>query len=386
MPKHKLTSAFCRDIICPPNKRKVVYRCTELTGFGIEVRASSKTYWLYYTKPDGRAAQIKIGGYFDLSFERAKRKGKELRSKIVLGESPSEERARDRAVITFKELARMHVEHAQNHLRSHACVEMTHRRYLVPKFGKLRIDEITTQEIDAYLSELRKQKAPATVDRLRSVMHRSYRLAALWNLPGAERNPVAAVRTPRYENKRTCLLSPQDVGRLLAACEQSHNPLLKSIIQLLLATAARKRELLNARLEHIDLERAEWTIPHTKNGHPRVVPLSAAAVAVIKALPRPEGNPWLLPNPATGQPFDNIKRSWKTACRAAGMPDLHIHDMRHAAIGALVSQNVSLHVAGKIAGHLRPESTARYAHIADKTLAAAVEAGARNLGLSEAAQ
>ncbi|QIG53781.1 site-specific integrase [Altererythrobacter sp. BO-6] len=386
MPTHKLTSAFCRDITCPPNKRKVVYRCTELTGFGIEVRPTSETFYLYYSKPNGKAAQIKIGRQGDISFEQAKRKAKELRSKIILGRSPAEDRARDRAVITFKELAKLHVEHAQNHLRSHACVEMTHRRYLVPKFGKLRIDEIATQEIDAYLSELRKHLAPATVDRHRSVMHRSYRLAALWNLPGAERNPVAAVTKPRYDNKRTCLLSPQDVQRLLAACEQSHNPLLKPIVQLLLATAARKRELLNARLEHIDLERAEWTIPHTKNGHPRVVPLSKAAVAVIKALPRPEGNPWLLPNPATGQPFDNIKRSWKTACSAAGMPGMHLHDLRHAAIGALVSQNVSLHVAGKIAGHLRPESTSRYAQIADRTLAHSVELASSGLGLSEAAE
>ena len=63
MAKLKLTSAFCRDVTCPPGKRKEVYRCVEQTGFGIEVRASGKkTFWLYYTKPDGKAAPIKIGG------------------------------------------------------------------------------------------------------------------------------------------------------------------------------------------------------------------------------------------------------------------------------------------------------------------------------------
>ena len=40
-------------------------------------------------------------------------------------------------------------------------------------------------------------------------------------------------------------------------------------------------------------------------------------------------------------------------------------------------------LAGKVAGHLRPESTARYAFVADKTLAAAVEAGSRGLLLQE---
>jgi integrase len=379
MAKLKLTAAFCREVTLPPNKRKEVYRCTEQTGFGIEVRATSKTYWLYFTTPQGKAAQVKIGGASDIQFDQAKRVAKELRSKIVLGGNPAEDKAARKAVITFQELACMHVEHAQGHLRSHACVELAHRRYLVPRFGKLRIDQVTTQAIENYLAELRQRLAPASVDRLRLVMHRSYRLAQGWNLPGADRNPVSSVARPKYDNKRTCLLSPSEVERLLRACDQSVNPLLKPIVQLLLATAARKSELLNARWEHIAVDRCEWLIPITKNGHPRRVPLSKAAMAVIEQLPR--YSDWLLANPATRKPFNNIKRAWKTACVVAGLPDLHIHDLRHAGIGAMINNGVSLHVAGKVAGHLRPESTARYAFVSDKSLAAAVEAGANNLML-----
>lgn len=381
MSKHKLTSAFCRDIMCPPDKRKLVFRCTEQTGFGLEVRQSGKTYYHYYTKPNGIAGQIKIAGHGDITFDDAKRRSKELRSRLVLGGDPAGDKATYKAVITYGELAIMHVEHAQNHLRSHACVEMAHRLYLKPAFGKLRLDEVTPQAIERRFAELSQTLAPATIDRLRLVMNRSYRLAQLWNLPGADRNPVAAVARPRYDNKRTCLLSAGDVERLLEACAKSPNPLLKPIVQLLLATAARKRELLQARWEHIDLDRSEWLIPMTKNGRSRRVPLSKAALAVIATLPRYEGCPWLLPNASTRQPFDNIKRAWATACKAAGLPRLHVHDLRHASIGALVNSGVSLHVAGKVAGHLRPESTFRYAYIADTTLAAAVEAGAANMGL-----
>jgi len=380
----KLTSATCRDITCPPDKRKLVVRCTEQTGFGAEVRPSGqKTYWFYYTLPDGKAAQIKIGRYGDISFEAAKRKAKELRSRVVLGGDPSAEKAERKAIITFKELSRMHIEHAEGTLRSHACVESAHRCYLVPRFGRQRLNEITPQSIERYFVELRQTLAPATVDRLRLVMNRSYRLAQGWNLAGVDRNPVAAVARPRYDNKRTCLLSPKEVERLLAACEESSNKLLKPIVQLLLATAARKRELLDARWEHIDIDRSEWFLPMTKNGRSRRVPLSKAAIAIIKSLPRYKGCPWLVPNPATLEPFDNIKRAWKSACDSAGLPGLHIHDMRHAAIGAMINNGVDLYVAGKVAGHLRPESTARYAFVADRTLAAAVEAGATNLKLLE---
>ena len=383
MAKLKLTSAFVRDVTCPPYKRKDVYRCTEATGFGVEVRRSNKTYWLYYTRPNGSAAQIRIGGTSDVSFEAAKRKAIELRSQIVLGGNPAEDKAKRKSIITYKELGRLHVEHAEGHLRSHACVEMAHRRYLTPRFGNLMLNEITPQSIERYFAELRQRLAPATVDRLRLVMNRSYRLAQGWKLSGAEPNPVAAVARPKYDNKRTCLLSPQEVERLLSECEKSPNTLLKAIVQLLLATACRKGELLAAKLEHIDLERAEWLIPITKNGRSRRVPLSKAAVAVIKGLPRYPNCPWLLANPATKKPFDNFKRAWATACKAAGLPGLHVHDVRHASIGAMINNGVDLYTAGKVAGHLRPESTARYAFVADTTLAAAVEAGSRGLMLRE---
>ena len=383
MAKIKLTSAFCRNVTCPPHEKKLVFRCTAQTGFGIEVRRSNKTYWLYHTKPDGKAGQIKIGGYNDVPFDVAKRMAKELRSKIVLGGNPAEDKAKHKATITYKELAQMHITHAKGHIRSHGCVEMSYRKYLVPEFGRLRIDEVMPHAIETYFAKLRARLAPASIDRMRLVMNRGYRLAKGWGLPGSDRNPVEAVARPKYDNKRTCLLSPEQVERLLAECGKSENTMLKPIVQFALATAARKREILDAKFVHVNFDRSEWLIPQSKNGHPRTIPLSAAAMAVVKAVPRKEGREWPFANPATGKPFNNVKRAWKTATDAAGLPGMHFHDLRHAAIGAMVSNNVSLHVAGKIAGHLRPESTARYAAVADSTLAAAVEAGSSNLRLME---
>jgi integrase len=381
MAKAKLTADFCRRVTCPPHLKKLVYRCTEQTGFGIEVRDGGSTYYLYFTKPNGKAAQIKIGGVADVSFDSAKRKAKELRSQIVLGGDPVADKADRKAIIDFNELARLHIEHAKGHLKSHDCVARTHRLYLQKRFGRRLINDITPNEIERFFAEQRQRLAPASVDRMRLVMNRSYRLAQLCNLPGAERNPVAAVARPRFDNKRTCLLSAADVERLLDACGRSANPMLKPIVQLLLATAARKRELLDAKFEHIDFERCELLIPKSKNGHSRRVPLSKAAMAVIKALPRYEDCPWLLANPSTLLPFDNVKKGWATACKLAGLPGLHLHDTRHAAIGAMVNSGVDLYVAGKVAGHLRPESTARYAALANTTLAAAVEASAAKMAL-----
>lgn len=82
--KLKLTSSVVKSF--PRPAKKMVYRDTEVIGFGVEIRASGKaTYWFYYTTPDGKAAQIKIGGCEDITFEEAKRRAKEMRSSVVLG-------------------------------------------------------------------------------------------------------------------------------------------------------------------------------------------------------------------------------------------------------------------------------------------------------------
>jgi integrase len=380
MAKLKLTSAFCRDITCTPGKSKEVYRCTEQTGFGIEVRASNmKTYWFYYTNPQGKAAQTKIGGYSDVPFESAKRRAKELRSQVVLGANPAAEKAERKAIPLYKELARQHIEHAETYQRPTSSTTSIIERYLIPKFGKLAIDTIQPQAIETYLAELRKTLAPATVDKVRVTLNRSFVLAAKWNMPGSERNPVAAVARPRYENRRETYLSADQATRLLEACAASTNTLLKPIVHLLVLTGARKRELLDARWGNVDLERKAWLIPDSKTGKARYVPLSQAALTVIAALPRYPNCPWLVPNPDTRQPFDNIKRAWATARDAAGLPTMRIHDLRHSAASFMVNSGVDLYAVGKILGHADHQSTMRYAHLANDTLLAAVEAGAAKM-------
>jgi hypothetical protein len=62
-------------------------------------------------------------------------------------------------------------------------------RYLVPKFGKLPINAIQPQAIEAHFAELRRTKAPATVDKVRVIFHRSYVLAAKWGCLAPSETP-----------------------------------------------------------------------------------------------------------------------------------------------------------------------------------------------------
>jgi site-specific recombinase XerD len=114
----------------------------------------------------------------------------------------------------------------------------------------------------------------------------------------------------------------------------------------------------------------------SKTGKHRHVPLSQAALDVIASLPRFKDCPWLIPNPTTKVPFTDIKHPWQTVRDVAGLPGLTLHSLRHSAASFMVNSGVDLFAVGKVLGHASVQSTQRYAHLANDTLLAAVEAGA----------
>ena len=71
---------------------------------------------------------------------------------------------------------------------------------------------------------------------------------------------------------------------------------------------------------------------------------------------------------------------------AAAPPDVRIHDLRHSFASVGVRENLALATIGSLLGHFLPETTARYAHLADDIIAEAaqrVSGGlAETLGLS----
>jgi integrase len=382
MPVHKLDAAFVQRATCPAGRKKIEYRDTTIIGFSLEVRASGgATYYLRYFDKNGRQRQLKIGGVNDITFDQARRKAKMLRADAVLGGDPMTRKEEQRAIGAYTELAKLHVQEAKRTQRSWWSTEHIINKRLVPKFGKTRVDEITPHDIAEWLGELAASGLKdSTCDKYRVTLGRSYELGRKWGVPGTERNPVRSVPRKAFDNARQRYLSADEAKALKLACEMSRNKSLVHIVGLLLLTGARKRELLDAKWGDIDLEQRRWFIPRAKT-KPRHVPLSKAAIDIIEKLPRTEGCPWLLPNPATGKPWVSIKRAWSKAIEEAGLSGLRLHDARHSAASFMINAGIDLFAVGRVLGHADHKSTMRYSHVADATLQAAVNAGAAKLNI-----
>ena len=140
------------------------------------------------------------------------------------------------------------------------------------------------------------------------------------------------------------------------------------------------RELLHAKWDHFDLTRRLWRIPISKSGKARHVPISSAMLSVLAQVPRIEGCAYVVPNPKTQLPFVSVFCSWNTARKAAGMPEVLMHDLRHSMASNMVNAGRSIYEVAKTLGHTQLKTTQRYSHLSNETLLAAVDAAAGETG------
>ena len=62
----------------------------------------------------------------------------------------------------------------------------------------------------------------------------------------------------------------------------------------------------------------------------KVAPLNEAAVAVLKGLPRVEGDACVFPGANLERPLVNLRKPWRKSRARAGVADVRIHDLRHS--------------------------------------------------------
>jgi integrase len=154
-------------------------------------------------------------------------------------------------------------------------------------------------------------------------------------------------------------------------------------IRLLLLTGARRMEVLGMRWADIDLGKGVWSKPasSTKQRQHHEAPLSAPARSLLGRIREEQAaqhphrlSEFVFPSSASklGHLVE-VKKSWATLCRAAGISDLRLHDLRHSFASALVSAGASLPLIGAMLGHASPSTTARYAHMFQDPMSAAAE-------------
>ena len=127
--------------------------------------------------------------------------------------------------------------------------------------------------------------------------------------------------------------------------------------------------------DDIDRTAGELRLRDAKTGARRV-PLTPAIEAVLARIPRIEGNPWVIAGRKPDRHLAGIDTVWLRLRAKAGLEDVRIHDCRHSYASRALALGEGLPMIGKLLGHRKVTTTARYAHLArDTEKAAAAKVG-----------
>lgn len=143
---------------------------------------------------------------------------------------------------------------------------------------------------------------------------------------------------------------------------------LTPMVLLAMNTGLRRGELTALTWDDIDLERKLLTVRagYAKSGKARHIPLNSEAADVLRRWKRQRPNGRLFP-------VATIKKSWSALLRRAGIRAFRFHDIRHHFASRLVQAGVDLNSVRELLGHSDMAMTLRYAHLAPRNTAAAVE-------------
>lgn len=376
-----------------PTQGKVRLFDTELPGFLCEVSTAGRKSFHIVTQDEfGRQRQKKVADFPAVSVKAAREQAVSLLQAVRSDGAAVLDAGRERrACPTLAEFVReRYLPHVKTTKRSWHTDESFLRNHLLPALGSRRLAEITLDDMQCfYRADLARGAARGSANRRIILMRYLFNLAIKWGTPGVTHNPAREVELVDPQNTRERFLCSEEMVRLQEAVESSSNKLLRFIVPALLLTGLRKREVLDARWEHIDFEARTWFVPHTKSGKPRTVQLSDTLVGLLRSVPRREGEAgaeagaeWVFASPKTGKPFVSIFYAWDTARKKAGIPEVRMHDLRHTFASLLINSSYELYDVMSALGHTQMRTTMRYAHLSRERKRAAVEAVAEKSGLS----
>ena len=246
-----------------------------------------------------------------------------------------------------------------------AAMERSHLKVIgQDPIARCFVARITGRELTAYKNRRLAVVAGSTLNRELNVLSHVFTVAAQeWHIHLPWGNPVRLLSRPRVNDKRDRRLVGDELPRLLTAAQAYGGSAPQTaghigpIIIWAIQTAMRRGEIAAMRWEHLDRKARVLLIPETKNGTPRRVPLSTAALVVLDGLPRRiDGRVFAM---HTG----SISRAFAEACKAAGIEGLTFHDLRHEATSRLFEKGLNPMQVAAITGHKTLQMLKRYTHL-----------------------
>ena len=228
-------------------------------------------------------------------------------------------------------------------------------KYWLKRLGNIPIGEIRRADVSAILQGISERTSGPTANRYLALLRKALNWAV--EREYLEVNPIKGIKQYKENPGRLRWLEPHEAERLLNECQ--HNPRLFMFTATALYTGMRRGEIERLRWQDINFERDTITIPKSKTGEGRTIPLEAPLKRLLET--------WSRTGELVLGSFTH-KKAFMTACRRAGLKDFHFHDLRHTYASWKAMAGVDPLTLSALLGHKTLAMVKRYAHLAPEHL------------------
>jgi integrase len=253
---------------------------------------------------------------------------------------------------------------------------------LIAEFGN-RPAEIPIEDLRHWFGE--QNWSPATCNRYKTMLSLVYRLGI--EHKKVRTNPAKLLKRKREDNERVRFLGQflpgetedenlkklkDEEHRLREVIVRNYSAHLPELV-IALHTGMRPSEQYSLKWDRVDLMRHLISIPKSKNGKARHIPLNREAVRALTELSmRHSPSGWVFVN-MDGEHLRGYKHWFGPALETAGIRDFTWYCLRHTFASRLAMAGVDLRTVAELMGHKTIQMTMRYAHLAPEHNLAAVE-------------
>jgi integrase len=314
-------------------------------GLYLQVSENGSRSWIFRFKQNGRSRDMGLGSLTAVSLATAREIAADCRRKRSAGLDPIETRKADRRQaqvaaarsMTFDQCRDAFIEaHRVGWRNAKHRAQWTNSlaAYVTPIFGSLPIQRIDVDLVVKALGPIWSTK-PETGARVRGRIERILDWAKVRGFRQGE-NParwrghldvLLPARSKVRQVEHHAALPYSEIGTFMAAL-RTRDGVAARALEFTILTAARTGEVLGSRWEEIDLQTKVWTVPASrmKAGREHRVPLSRAAIALLKIMRSTGRNDLVFPGERLGKPLSNM--SMLMTLRRMSRNDLTAHGFR----------------------------------------------------------
>ena len=258
----------------------------------------------------------------------------------------------------FKELVEEYI--LKEYQGSYPQEQKSKLNYWANLFGDKQIAKITKSDIYNGIHKLPSHLTNATINRYKAAISVVFSYACReYDLPD---NPVRHIRSLPENNARIRFLSDDERKRLFGVIRQCKWDKLYLLVLLAITTGARKGELTIIKWSDIDFNRQVAFISTTKNGEPKVLPLTESVITELQRFNKQDDSLVFDSEVKPGRAYCFTK-PWKKALEEAEIEDFRFHDLRHTTASYLAMNGASLLEIADVLGHKQIQMTKRYSHL-----------------------